>query len=200
MQHLRVPSKPHILRTAAYKVRSKKSSPTRNVPSERQTTMAISKPDPMTHSMPTTTIRNFVRRLVRNPIHSQSFPSPRFPSTLAAAQRRHSPLFNRMHETCASTTELPTYSLRYVPQFLSSTRASNSCDHYNRSACTPVPRHAWNTQNLSVIEKWLAVFLRRFAQNQFKRSSMPDGPKVGSVALSPRGDWRMPSDWAGALE
>ena len=51
-----------------------------------------------------------------------------------------------------------------------------------------------------VIEKWLAVFLRRFAQNQFKRSSMPDGPKVGSVALSPRGDWRMPSDWAGALE
>ena len=52
----------------------------------------------------------------------------------------------------------------------------------------------------AVIEKWLAVFLRRFAQNQFKRSSMPDGPKVGSVALSPRGDWRMPSDWAGALE
>jgi NAD+ synthase (glutamine-hydrolysing) len=52
----------------------------------------------------------------------------------------------------------------------------------------------------AVIEKWLAVFLRRFAQNQFKRSSMPDGPKVGSVALSPRGDWRMPSDWAGVLE
>lgn len=52
---------------------------------------------------------------------------------------------------------------------------------------------------LAVIEKWLAVFLRRFAQNQFKRSSMPDGPKVGSVALSPRGDWRMPSDWSGAL-
>lgn len=51
-----------------------------------------------------------------------------------------------------------------------------------------------------VIDRWLAVFLRRFAQNQFKRSSMPDGPKVGSVALSPRGDWRMPSDWAGTLE
>lgn len=49
------------------------------------------------------------------------------------------------------------------------------------------------------VEKWLAVFLKRFAQNQFKRSSMPDGPKVGSVALSPRGDWRMPSDWAGDL-
>ncbi|MCX6854872.1 MAG: NAD(+) synthase [Verrucomicrobia bacterium] len=51
----------------------------------------------------------------------------------------------------------------------------------------------------AVIDKWLALFLRRFAQNQFKRSSMPDGPKVGSVALSPRGDWRMPSDWAGVL-
>ncbi|TDU66549.1 NAD+ synthase (glutamine-hydrolysing) [Prosthecobacter fusiformis] len=49
-----------------------------------------------------------------------------------------------------------------------------------------------------VIEKWLTVFLRRFVQSQFKRSSMPDGPKVGSVALSPRGDWRMPSDYSGS--
>ena len=49
------------------------------------------------------------------------------------------------------------------------------------------------------IAKWLALFFKRFAQNQFKRSSVPDGPKVGSVALSPRGDWRMPSDYAGAL-
>lgn len=50
-----------------------------------------------------------------------------------------------------------------------------------------------------VVDQWLATFLRRFAQSQFKRSSMPDGPKVGSVALSPRGDWRMPSDYAGSL-
>jgi NAD+ synthase (glutamine-hydrolysing) len=49
------------------------------------------------------------------------------------------------------------------------------------------------------IAKWLALFFKRFAQNQFKRSSVPDGPKVGSVALSPRGDWRMPSDFAGEL-
>ncbi len=41
---------------------------------------------------------------------------------------------------------------------------------------------------------WLRVFLDRFFDNQFKRSVMPDGPKVGSVSLSPRGDWRMPSD------
>lgn len=46
----------------------------------------------------------------------------------------------------------------------------------------------------TTIRKWLGVFIRRFFAQQFKRSAMPDGPKVGSVALSPRGDWRMPSD------
>lgn len=45
-----------------------------------------------------------------------------------------------------------------------------------------------------VISKWLDIFCRRFFNNQFKRSCIPDGPKVGSVTLSPRGDWRMPSD------
>ncbi len=45
-----------------------------------------------------------------------------------------------------------------------------------------------------VIYKWLRTFYRRFFSQQFKRSCLPDGPKVGTVALSPRGDWRMPSD------
>jgi len=44
------------------------------------------------------------------------------------------------------------------------------------------------------IRRWLQVFVRRFFASQFKRSCLPDGPKVGSVSLSPRGDWRMPSD------
>ncbi len=44
------------------------------------------------------------------------------------------------------------------------------------------------------VKKWLTIFINRFFKNQWKRSVMPDGPKVGSVALSPRGDWRMPSD------
>ena len=44
------------------------------------------------------------------------------------------------------------------------------------------------------LTRWLKLFLRRFFANQFKRSCLPDGPKVGSVSLSPRGDWRMPSD------
>jgi len=46
--------------------------------------------------------------------------------------------------------------------------------------------------------RWLRVFVTRFFENQFKRSATPDGPKVGSVALSPRGDWRMPSDASAA--
>ena len=46
----------------------------------------------------------------------------------------------------------------------------------------------------SVIRHWLTTFLRRFFSQQYKRSAVPDGPKVGSVSLSPRGDWRMPSD------
>lgn len=50
-----------------------------------------------------------------------------------------------------------------------------------------------------IIKKWLHTFFRRFFQQQFKRSCLPDGPKVGSVSLSPRGDWRMPSDASAAL-
>ncbi len=49
------------------------------------------------------------------------------------------------------------------------------------------------------IRGWLDVFVRRFFANQFKRSCLPDGPKVGSISLSPRGDWRMPSDAQAAL-
>lgn len=51
----------------------------------------------------------------------------------------------------------------------------------------------------TVVRKTLALFYRRFFANQFKRSCVPDGPKVGTVSLSPRGDWRMPSDADGRL-
>lgn len=50
-----------------------------------------------------------------------------------------------------------------------------------------------------IVQKWLVVFLRRFFNQQFKRSCLPDGPKVGNVSLSPRGDWRMPSDASSAI-
>ena len=50
------------------------------------------------------------------------------------------------------------------------------------------------TYDEETIKKWLSTFFRRFFNQQFKRSCLPDGPKVGSIAISPRGDWRMPSD------
>ena len=61
-------------------------------------------------------------------------------------------------------------------------------------------RHAFSGKyDNETIKKWLSTFFRRFFNQQFKRSCLPDGPKVGSVSLSPRGDWRMPSDACSAL-
>ena len=51
-----------------------------------------------------------------------------------------------------------------------------------------------NSYSAAEIDRWLGLFFKRFFAQQFKRSCMPDGPKVGSINLSPRGDWRMPSD------
>ena len=62
-----------------------------------------------------------------------------------------------------------------------------------------VARHTFKEYDGSVIYKWLKRFFSRFFAQQFKRSCMPDGVKVGSVALSPRGDWKMPSDSVSAL-
>jgi NAD+ synthase (glutamine-hydrolysing) len=67
-------------------------------------------------------------------------------------------------------------------------------------------QHAFGDQyDAETILKWLKVFYRRFFSQQFKRSCLPDGPKVGTISLSPRGDWRMPSDasakvWLDELE
>jgi NAD+ synthase (glutamine-hydrolysing) len=67
-------------------------------------------------------------------------------------------------------------------------------------------RHAFgDSYDEATLRRWLRVFVERFFANQFKRSVAPDGPKVGSVSLSPRGDWRMPSDasaeaWLRALD
>ena len=64
-----------------------------------------------------------------------------------------------------------------------------------KAFCTPSPVEGRDAlYDEATVKKWLTVFCRRFFTQQFKRSCMPDGPKVGSVSLSPRGDWRMPSD------
>ncbi len=61
-------------------------------------------------------------------------------------------------------------------------------------------KHAFGSDfEPETIKKWLTVFCRRFFSQQFKRSCLPDGPKVGSISLSPRGDWRMPSDASAAM-
>jgi len=60
-------------------------------------------------------------------------------------------------------------------------------------------RTAWaGRYDDATVRRWLSTFVRRFFAQQFKRSCLPDGPKVGSVTLSPRGDWRMPSDASAA--
>ena len=51
----------------------------------------------------------------------------------------------------------------------------------------------------AVIKKWLNNFYRRFFSQQFKRNCMPDGVKIGSIGLGPRGDWTMPSDASGRV-
>jgi NAD+ synthase (glutamine-hydrolysing) len=61
------------------------------------------------------------------------------------------------------------------------------------------PEGKANVYTEEIILKWLRKFYWRFFSQQFKRSCIPDGPKVGSVTLSPRGDWRMPSDAQAAL-
>lgn len=72
--------------------------------------------------------------------------------------------------------------------------------YFLRHGCRPekiyfLAQEAFGTQyDRKTIKKWLTTFFRRFFAQQFKRSCLPDGPKVGSVSLSPRGDWRMPSD------
>ena len=71
--------------------------------------------------------------------------------------------------------------------------------HYVRNGFAPrkildMAKVAFPMIDPEEISKTLDIFTTRFEQNQFKRNCLPDGPKVGSVALSPRGDWRMPSD------
>ena len=77
--------------------------------------------------------------------------------------------------------------------------------HMLRYGYTPaklylLARKAFNGEyDNATIKKWLRTFVKRFFSQQFKRSCLPDGPKVGSVSLSPRGDWRMPSDASSRL-
>ncbi|MEY4744645.1 MAG: hypothetical protein RL272_590 [Candidatus Parcubacteria bacterium] len=77
---------------------------------------------------------------------------------------------------------------------------------YRPSRIARLALHAFaGKYDIAAVKRWLCLFLSRFVGNQFKRSCLPDGPKVGLTAVSPRGDWRMPSDatarmWLAELE
>jgi NAD+ synthase (glutamine-hydrolysing) len=72
--------------------------------------------------------------------------------------------------------------------------------HYVRGGATPaklrfLARHAFgDAYDDATVARWLEEFLTRFHRSQFKRTALPPGPKVGTVSLSPRGDWRMPDE------
>ncbi|MBO5363836.1 MAG: NAD(+) synthase, partial [Clostridia bacterium] len=71
---------------------------------------------------------------------------------------------------------------------------------FSKAKILHLAKHAFRgTYSAEEIEKWLNIFLRRFFQSQFKRSCLPDGPKATTVSLSPRGDWKMPSDAYGSF-
>jgi NAD+ synthase (glutamine-hydrolysing) len=76
----------------------------------------------------------------------------------------------------------------------------NAWSHADRGAWPQnIPADDRRAYALPEITRWLELFLRRFFQNQFKRSAVPNGPKISSGgSLSPRGDWRMPSDASAA--
>jgi NAD+ synthase (glutamine-hydrolysing) len=65
---------------------------------------------------------------------------------------------------------------------------------YTPSKIVLLAENAFANYEREEIVRWLKVFCKRFFSQQFKRSALPDGVKVGSISLSPRGDWRMPSD------
>jgi NAD+ synthase (glutamine-hydrolysing) len=88
-------------------------------------------------------------------------------------------------ENAVGPYELHDFFLYYVTRF-----------GYRPSKVAYLARQAWSdSYDGATIDKWMTVFLKRFMANQFKRTAMPNGPKVGSGgSLSPRGDWRSPSD------
>jgi NAD+ synthase (glutamine-hydrolysing) len=88
-------------------------------------------------------------------------------------------------EASVGPYELQDFNLYYILRF-----------GYSPAKVAFLAWHAWRGRyKLREIRKWLGVFLQRFFRNQFKRSAVPNAPKVGSGgSLSPRGDWRMPSD------
>lgn len=138
--------------------------------------------------VPKTLVKHLVRWAALQPENSQAKPylldtvaTPISPELLPADETGR---INQCTESLVGPYELHDFFLYHFVRFGFSPS----------KLCFMAERAFEGIYDRDTIKHWLATFLRRFFTQQFKRSAMPDGPKVGSVSLSPRGDWRMPSD------
>ena len=143
-------------------------------------------------SIPKTLVRHLVRYLARDSaepdlhdVLEDILDTPVSPELLPAVQGK----ISQRTEDLVGPYELHDFFLYYVLRWGFSPRKVYRLAQYALG----------RKYSREVLLKWLKVFYRRFFAQQFKRNCMPDGPKIGSVALSPRGDWRMPSDASRAL-
>ena len=153
--------------------------------------------------IPKTLVRHIVSwyadRAVRNPNQAAAHLAPSEPGAALAAVLRD------ILDTPVSPELLPADSSGQIAQKTESILGAYEIHdfflyHFAKYGSTPeklryLAKYAFNGQHTDEeIDKALAVFIRRFFTQQFKRSCIPDGPKVGTISLSPRADWRMPSD------
>lgn len=153
--------------------------------------------------IPKTLVRHIVRwyadRAVRNPNQAAPHLAPSEPGAALAAVLRD------ILDTPVSPELLPADSSGQIAQKTESILGAYEIHdfflyHFAKYGASPeklryLAKYAFaNRHSDEEIDKALAVFIRRFFTQQFKRSCIPDGPKVGTISLSPRADWRMPSD------
>ena len=145
-------------------------------------------------SIPKTLIRHLVRHVADNSVDETSritlldiIETPISPELIPADDEGN---IKQKTEDLVGPYELHDFFLYYFLRF-----------GFSPSKIYMLARKAFGKEQYDdvTIKHWLTTFVRRFFAQQFKRSCLPDGPKVGSVSLSPRGDWRMPSDASSAL-
>ena len=158
-------------------------------------------------SVPKTLIRYLVNYVVQREVDDQSaqtlqdiINTPISPELIPADEKGN---IQQKTEDLVGPYELHDFFLYYFLRFGFSPKkifmlAKNAFIE-NKSKRVKLGPNDPETYDEETIKKWLRVFVRRFFSQQFKRSCLPDGPKVGSVSLSPRGDWRMPSDAMAAM-
>ena len=158
-------------------------------------------------SVPKTLIRYLVNYVAQREVDDQSaqtlqdiIDTPISPELIPADEKGN---IQQKTEDLVGPYELHDFFLYYFLRFGFSPKkifmlAKNAFIE-NKSKRVKLSPNDPETYDEETIKKWLRVFVRRFFSQQFKRSCLPDGPKVGSVSLSPRGDWRMPSDAMAAM-